>query len=99
MHCTCHLPGTHGGACRDGYHTIALATCAAWMRGEVALAERAVVLTFDDGFDNFARVAFPELQARGWTATVFLPAGKVGGTNDWDGHPPGAPARTLMSWQ
>jgi len=83
----------------SGYHTITLATCAAWMRGEVALAERPVVLTFDDGFDDFARVAFPELQARGWTATVFLPTGKVGGTDDWDAHPPGAPARALMSWQ
>src|SRR5438105_1713518 len=72
----------------NGYHTVALATCAAWMRGEVALPERAVVLTFDDGFDDFARVALPELQTRGWTATVFLPTGKVGGTDDWEGHPP-----------
>src|SRR5262249_45904222 len=46
-----------------------------------------------------ARVAFPELQARGWTATVFLPAGKVGGTDAWEADTSGSLGRALMSWQ
>lgn len=82
-----------------GYHTVSLAACAAWVRGESTLPARSVVLTFDDGFDDFATVVFPELQARGWTATVFLPAGKMGGTNDWEAYPSGTAVRPLMTWQ
>jgi len=32
-----------------------------------------VVITFDDGFRNFATHAFPALQEHGFTATMFLP--------------------------
>ncbi len=32
-----------------------------------------VVITFDDGFRNFATKAFPALQEHGFTATMFLP--------------------------
>lgn len=82
-----------------GYHTVSLAACAAWVRGEGTLTARAVVLTFDDGFDDFATVVFPELQVRGWTATVFLPTGKMGRTNDWESHPNGTVGRPLMTWK
>jgi peptidoglycan/xylan/chitin deacetylase (PgdA/CDA1 family) len=82
-----------------GYCAISLADLAAWIHGERELAERAVVITFDDGFDDFASVAFPELQARGWTATIFLPTGMIGGTDDWQAHASSSPARPLMTWK
>ncbi len=81
-----------------GYRGVALAELAPWLRGEGPPAGKPIVLTFDDGFTDFADVAFPELHARGWTATVFLPAGKVGGAADWDAAPGRAPRR-LLSWQ
>jgi peptidoglycan/xylan/chitin deacetylase (PgdA/CDA1 family) len=56
-----------------------------------------VVLTFDDGFEDFAAVAAPELTARHWPATVFLPAGKAGGSADWEAAG-GTRGRPLMSW-
>jgi peptidoglycan/xylan/chitin deacetylase (PgdA/CDA1 family) len=79
-----------------GYETAPLSSLAAWQRGESCMPRRAVMITFDDGFQDFADVAFPILQAHGFTATVFLPTGRLGGLEDWSGA--NAPPRRLMSW-
>jgi len=49
-------------------------------------AEKAFVLTFDDGYENFLTNAYPILHRYGFTATVFLVAGHIGKTNSWDGQ-------------
>jgi peptidoglycan/xylan/chitin deacetylase (PgdA/CDA1 family) len=74
-----------------GYRGVALAELAAQPAG------KPIVLTFDDGFTDFAEFVLPELQARSWTATMFVPAAKAGGVADWDVHP-GRPAQQLLSW-
>lgn len=51
--------------------------------------ERRAVLTFDDGYDALRARVVPDLVARGFSATVFVVAGKLGGTNDWDDERPG----------
>ena len=43
-----------------------------------------VGLTFDDGYADFVQQVLPALARRGFTATVFVIAGRVGGTNVWD---------------
>ncbi len=48
-----------------------------------------VVLTFDDGYDGIRTGALPRLLRRGFSATVFVVSGKLGGANDWDGESPG----------
>lgn len=78
-----------------GYRTVSLADLAGWLRGEKELPPRSVVLTFDDGFEDFASHAFEELARRRWSATVFLPTGKVGQPADWDHHCLG---RRILSW-
>jgi peptidoglycan/xylan/chitin deacetylase (PgdA/CDA1 family) len=60
------------------------------------LPERAVALTFDDGFATVAEHAAPLLAERGMSATVFAVAGALGGVNDWPSQPGGAPRRPLL---
>jgi peptidoglycan/xylan/chitin deacetylase (PgdA/CDA1 family) len=53
-----------------------------------------VGLTFDDGYTDFVTHAMPALARHGFTATVFVIAGVLGGHNAWD--QPG-PRKTLMT--
>ena len=53
-----------------------------------------VGLTFDDGYTDFAEVVQPLLRRFGWTATVFVIAGMLGGHNRWD---PAGPRKPLMT--
>jgi peptidoglycan/xylan/chitin deacetylase (PgdA/CDA1 family) len=69
---------------RAGYTGISLAELwAAWYEGG-RLPRRPVVLTFDDGFADFAEHAWPRLRTAGWGATVFVVTDAVGGRNTWD---------------
>ncbi|MFE0252609.1 polysaccharide deacetylase family protein [Streptomyces sp. NPDC059010] len=57
-------------------------------------AERGLVgLTFDDGYADFVTEALPVLRRRGFTATVFVLAGMLGGENAWDA---GGPRKPLL---
>jgi peptidoglycan/xylan/chitin deacetylase (PgdA/CDA1 family) len=56
--------------------------------------ERLVGLTFDDGYADFVTEAMPVLARFGFTATVFVLAGRLGGDNTWDR--PG-PRKALMT--
>ena len=64
---------------------------------ETSRGAHCILLTFDDGFLSVAKTALPALAQRGWPALVFLIAGSVGKTDDWDVSLLG-PKRTLMSW-
>jgi peptidoglycan/xylan/chitin deacetylase (PgdA/CDA1 family) len=68
----------------SGRYTVSLREYASWLNGTVQLRPGFVVITFDDGYRDFADQAYPELERRGWGSTVFVPAGKIGMSNDWD---------------
>jgi peptidoglycan/xylan/chitin deacetylase (PgdA/CDA1 family) len=59
--------------------------------------DRVAVLTFDDGYRDFADAAWPEIEKRGWGATVFLSSGLVGSADGWD--PDGRGRRPLLDWR
>lgn len=46
-----------------------------------------VGITFDDGYVSVLEAALPELTRRGFTASVFIISGRLGGTNQWDEGP------------
>jgi peptidoglycan/xylan/chitin deacetylase (PgdA/CDA1 family) len=46
-----------------------------------------VGITFDDGYVNVLEAAVPELKRRGFTASVYVISGRLGGTNEWDEGP------------
>lgn len=57
-------------------------------------------LTFDDAYENFYHHAAPILIRENCPATVFVIAGKIGGTNDWDqAELPMEERDRLMSWE
>lgn len=41
-------------------------------------------LTFDDGYQDFIEDVVPLVRRLGFSATVFVPFGFIGGANDWD---------------
>ena len=53
------------------------------MRGHVALPQRPIVLTFDDGFQDFHTQALPLLKKFGFTATLYITTGFIGETSRW----------------
>jgi peptidoglycan/xylan/chitin deacetylase (PgdA/CDA1 family) len=60
----------------------------------------AVALTFDDGFRNFLKEAFPVLRDLGLPSTVFVVSRYCGERNRWPSQPasPRVPDLPLMSW-
>lgn len=60
-----------------GYRTASVASAVERLQtGDVT--EKTVVITFDDGYRNFCRHAFPALESFGFTATMFLPTASIG---------------------
>lgn len=66
-----------------GHRAVPIEAFHAWRNGAQALPDGAFVLTFDDGFTGVYEFSAPVLAELGWSATVFLVAGKLGGRSDW----------------
>ncbi len=66
---------------REGYRVIPLQNAVRRLTADPAgetTTDREVVLTFDDGYQDFYSQALPILRSCGYPATVFLPAGFIG---------------------
>jgi len=69
---------------RCGYRSISFAHYLAYRQGAARLPRRPVILTFDDGYRSNRDIALPILTRHGFTATIFLVAGRVGKSSGWD---------------
>jgi peptidoglycan/xylan/chitin deacetylase (PgdA/CDA1 family) len=83
---------------REHAQVIPLGTLVRALAEKRGLPERSVVLTFDDGFADFAEAAAPLLVKHSLPATVFLPTAWCGKTNAWPGQPPWVKPQPLLTW-
>ena len=65
------------------YRVLRLDEALAGLRGERPLPPRAVVLTFDDGYENFYEYALPVLARFGFPAIVYALSDRLGQPSSW----------------
>lgn len=82
---------------RHGYWGVTPEELADAMAANRPLPGRPVMITFDDGYVDFAEHAWPVLQKHDMRAVMFVVAGKAGGAADWDSDQ-GEPA-PLLPWR
>lgn len=63
----------------------------------VGNARRLIGLTFDDGYEDFLQNAVPVLERFGFSATVFVVGGMLGGENNWQFRYNPRPQLNLLS--
>jgi peptidoglycan/xylan/chitin deacetylase (PgdA/CDA1 family) len=68
----------------EGFHTIELEEWWRAMEAKMPIPRRAVILSFDDGYLDFIRYAWPLLKRYNFSAIVFLVTDKIGQSNSWD---------------
>jgi peptidoglycan/xylan/chitin deacetylase (PgdA/CDA1 family) len=79
----------------NGYTGMTFGDLAAAFETGAALPERPVVLTFDDGYADFATDAWPVLTRRGFPATVFVTSGWI---VDAGPYAAGNPPDRMLTW-
>jgi peptidoglycan/xylan/chitin deacetylase (PgdA/CDA1 family) len=83
----------------SGRPVVGLADALAALRGEAALPQSAVALTFDDGYaDNHAE-ALPVLERVGFPAVFFLVTGAVGTTSTIDRYARCCRRDRMLDWR
>jgi peptidoglycan/xylan/chitin deacetylase (PgdA/CDA1 family) len=74
-----------------GYEPITFRQWMAYRERTARVPRKPFIVTFDDGYADFATGAWPTLQRLKVPATVFVVASKLGRTNDWDSGEPQTP--------
>lgn len=67
----------------SGWRTMTAGAAASAIGTGAELPDKTVVLTFDDGYDDFHSAALPLLQRYGFSASLFVPTAYVGTTSRW----------------
>jgi peptidoglycan/xylan/chitin deacetylase (PgdA/CDA1 family) len=67
-----------------GYSAITFHDVALFRRGALNLPKKPVIISFDDGYEDTHRLAFPVLREYGMKAVVFVLGDRSIGSNSWD---------------
>ena len=81
-----------------GFQSVSLKDWRAWVDDKTPFPRGGIIITFDDGYVDFAEYAWPLLQKYGFSATVNLVADEIGKYNRWDEKEFGEQV-PLLSWQ
>lgn len=82
----------------QGWRTLSIADLVSSIKLGKPIAEKSLIITFDDGYESVYSHALPRLKEFGFSATVFLITGHCGLTNQWPGQPPTVPLEQLLNW-
>jgi peptidoglycan/xylan/chitin deacetylase (PgdA/CDA1 family) len=82
----------------EGYRSVRLDEWSRAVGARRPLGGRAVAITFDDGYVDFAAEAWPLLRQYGFGATLFVVTEAVGRFNDWERGALGE-RRPLLDWR
>jgi peptidoglycan/xylan/chitin deacetylase (PgdA/CDA1 family) len=63
---------------RAGFRSVGIADLASYLQGHGAMPPKPVILTFDDGYGDHFKHAFPLLKRHGFSGTFFIITGLVG---------------------
>ncbi len=80
---------------RLGYYSLSLDELHRHMRNRSDIPGRPLILSFDDGYQDFADTAWPIVRRNGFSAVSFIVSDRVGQSSDWDRHL--GPTYPLMS--
>ncbi len=83
---------------KQHYELVKLGDMVENLRGRIPSSKDQLAVTFDDGYRDFLENAVPVLLDLEVPATLFVPAAKVGGFNDWDADNRGYERKSLLTF-
>ncbi|WP_238492472.1 polysaccharide deacetylase family protein [Desulfotruncus alcoholivorax] len=83
----------------NGFHTVNLGDVLDYYRKGKKVPAKPVVITFDDGYEDNYKYAYPILKKYNFTATIFVVAGTIGKTNIFDTKTKAEPVNKMLDWR
>ena len=83
---------------KNGYKSLDLGEFVSIIKNNGRIPPKSFILTFDDGYHNNYSIVYPLLQELGFTATIYLITGYIGGFCDWIKDIP-VPKLKMLEWE